>query len=156
MSLLTREIARKERMHDVCIPGRVLAVTYAFPDPHVISNLDGTALNWCRQENLRAQMSETVHFGKVKDPELVVCNIREQLQCRMRGNSESPIEVCPKFWNLNPVTRNMWEVLRIPTWTSSFEFTKKELETILERDVLLAAVPEFPKVRLKTLEMKSP
>ena len=34
--------------------------------------LDGTALNWCQQEVLRAQMSNTVLFGKVKDPELVV------------------------------------------------------------------------------------
>ena len=60
------------------------AVTYAFPDPLVtayrnsvthlslISVLDGTALNWCQQEVLRAQMSNTVLFGKVKDPELMV------------------------------------------------------------------------------------
>ena len=76
-----------------CIHGQ--AVTYAFPDPlvaayrisvvHVslISVLDGTALNWCRQEVLRARMSNTVIFGKVKDPELVVFNFREKLQCRM-------------------------------------------------------------------------
>ena len=67
-----------------CIYGT--AVTYAFPDPlvaayrhsvaHVslISVLDGTALNWCRQEELRARMSDTVLFGKVKDPELMVFN----------------------------------------------------------------------------------
>ena len=53
-----------------CIYGP--AVTYAFPDPLVstyrysvthlslISILDGTALNWCQQELLRAQMSNTV------------------------------------------------------------------------------------------------
>ena len=53
-----------------CIYGP--AVTYAFPDPlvaayqnsvvHVslISVLDGTALNWCRQEELRIRMSDTV------------------------------------------------------------------------------------------------
>ena len=76
-----------------CIYG--LAVTYAFPDPlvtayrhsvvHVslISVLDGTALNWCGQEKLRARMSETVLFGKVKDPELMVLNFRGQLQCKM-------------------------------------------------------------------------
>ena len=52
------------------------AVTYAFPDPlvaayrhsvvHVslISVLDGTALNWCRQEDFRPRMSERVLFGK--------------------------------------------------------------------------------------------
>ena len=67
-------------------------VTYAFPDPlvaahrnsvlHVslISVLDGTALNWYRQEALRAQMSNTVIFGKDKDPELVMLIFREQLQ----------------------------------------------------------------------------
>ena len=85
------------------------AVTYAFPDPlvvayrhsvvHVslISILDVTALNWCRQEDLRAQMSETVLFGKIKDPELVVCNFRGQLQCRMGGKRDGPIEVYPEF-----------------------------------------------------------
>ena len=69
-----------------CIYGP--AVTYAFPDPlvaayrnsvvHVslISVLDGTALNWCRQEVLRARMSDTVLFAKIKDTELVVFNFR--------------------------------------------------------------------------------
>ena len=52
------------------------AVTYAFQEPlvvayrhsvvHVslISILNGTPLNWCRQKDLRAQMSQTVLFGK--------------------------------------------------------------------------------------------
>ena len=78
-----------------CIYGP--AVTYAFPVPlvaayrnsvvHVslINVLDGTALNWCRQEVLRARMSDTVLFGKIKDPELVVFNFRGQPQCRMGG-----------------------------------------------------------------------
>ena len=79
----------------------VPAVTYAFPDPLVtayrnsvahlslISVLDGTALNWCQQEVLlRAQMSNTVLFGKVKDPELMVYNFRGQLQRRMGGKRE--------------------------------------------------------------------
>ena len=60
-------------------------------------------------------MSETVLFGKVKDPELVVYNFRGQLQCRMGGKREGPIEVYPKFLNLNPVTSDKKEVLRIPT-----------------------------------------
>ena len=53
----------------------------------LISVLDGTALNWCRQEELRARMSDTVLFGKVKDPELMVFNFRGQLQCRMGGKT---------------------------------------------------------------------
>ena len=80
-----------------CIYGP--AVTHALPDPllaayrnsvtHVslISVLDGTALNWCRQEELRARMSDTVLFGKSKDPELMVFNFRGQLQCRMGGET---------------------------------------------------------------------
>ena len=33
-------------------------------------------------------MSNTVLFGKVKDPELMVYNFRGQLQCRMGGKRE--------------------------------------------------------------------
>ena len=54
------------------------------------------------------------------------------------------------------MTRDKREVLRIPAWTRSFEFTTKELETILERDVLPAAVPEFTTVRKMILGMNSP
>ena len=89
------------------------AVAYAFPDRlnsvvHVslISVLDGTALNWCRQEDLRARMSETVLFGKIKDPELIVLNFRGQLQFKMAGKQEDPIKVQPKFCNLNPVAKD--------------------------------------------------
>ena len=60
-----------------------------------MSVLDGTALNWCRQEVLRAQMSNTVLFGKVKVPELVVFNFRGQLQCRMGGKREGPLRLTP-------------------------------------------------------------
>ena len=49
--------------------------------------LDGTALNWCQQEVLRARMINTVLFGKVKDPELVVFNFRGQLECRIGGKT---------------------------------------------------------------------
>ena len=90
-----------------CIYGP--AVTYAFPDPlvaacsnsvvHVslISVLEGTALNWCRQEVLRARMSNTVLFGKIKDPELMVFNIRGQLQCRIGGGMKVPLKLTPRF-----------------------------------------------------------
>ena len=101
-------------------------------------------------------MSETVLFGKLKDPELVEFKIRGQLQCRKGEKRESPIEAYPRFWNLIPVAGDKREVLRIPAWTGSFEFTKKGLETILERDVLHAAVPEFPIMRRMTHGMNSP
>ena len=128
-----------------CIYGP--AVTYAFPDPLVtayrnsvthlslISVLDGTTLNWCLQEVLKAQMSNTVLFGKVKNQELMVYNFRGQLHCRMGGKREGPIETYPKFWNLNPLTASGQEVLRIPTWKKSFELVKRELAAILEKEV---------------------
>ena len=148
-----------------CIYGP--AVTFAFPDPlvtayrysvtHVslISVLDGTTINWCQQEVLRAQMSNTVLFGKVKDPELIVYSFRGQLQCRMGGKRKGPIETYPKFWNLNPLTANGREILRVPAWTKSFELVKKELEAIWEKEVLTASIPEFPIVRRMTLGMNS-
>ena len=148
-----------------CIYGP--AVTYAFPDPLVtayrnsvthlslISVLDGTAFNWCQQEVLRAQMSNTVLFGKGKDPELMVYNFRGQLQCRMGGKREGPIETYPKFWNLNPLTANGEEILRIPAWKKSFELVKRELEAIREKEILPTTVPEFPTVRRMTLGMNS-
>ena len=140
-----------------CIYGP--AVTYAFPDPlvaayrnsvvHVslISVIDGTALNWCRQDELRARMSDTVLFGKLKDPKLMVFNFRGQLQLRMGGKREGPIKVYPKFWNLNLLAADMQEILRIPTWKGSFDLVKRDLEMILEREVLPTIVPEFPIIR---------
>ena len=148
-----------------CIYGP--AVTYAFPDPLVtayrysvthlslISILDGTTLNWCQQEVLRAQMSNTVLFGKVKDAELMVYSFRGQLQCRMGGKREGPIETYPKFWNLNPLTASGQEVLRVPAWKKSFELVKRELEAILEKEVLPTSILEFPTVRRMTLGMNS-
>ena len=159
-------VIRRLEEFATCIYGP--AVTYAFPDPlvaayrhsvvHVslISVLDGTALNWCQQEVLRVRMSNTVLFGKVKDPELVVFNFRGQLQCRMGGKREGPIETHPKFWNLNPLTANGQEILRIPAWKKSFELVKKEREATLEKEVLPATIPEFPLVRRMTLGMNSP
>ena len=149
-----------------CIYGP--AVTYAFPDPLVtayrnsvthlslISVLDGTALNWCQQEVLRAQMSNTVLFGKVKDAELMVYNFRGQLQLRMGGKREGPIETYPKFWSLNPLTAGGQEILRIPAWKKSFELVKRELEAIMEKEILPTAISEFPTVRRMTLGMNSP
>ena len=148
-----------------CIYGP--AVTYALPGPLVtayrnsvthlslISVLDGTALNWCQQEVLRAKMSNTVLFGKVKDSELMVYNFRGQLQCRMGGKREGPIETYPKFWNRNPLTESGQEVLRIPAWKKSFELVKRELEAILEKEILPTTIPEFPTVRRMTLGMNS-
>ena len=83
-------------------------------------------------------------------------SFRGQLQCRMGGKREGPIETYPKFWNLNPLTASGQEILRIPAWKKSFELVKRELEAILEKEVLPASIPEFPTVRRMTLGMNSP
>ena len=101
-------------------------------------------------------MSNTVLFGKVKDAELIVFNFRGQLQCRMGGKREGPIETYPKFWNLNPLTADGREILRIPAWKDSFALLKRELEAIMEKEILPATMPEFPIVRRMTLGMNSP
>ena len=101
-------------------------------------------------------MSETVLFGKIKEPELKVLNFRGQLQCRIGEKREGPIEVLPRFWNLNPIAKETREVLSIPAWTKSFAFTKRELETILKGDVLPAGIPDFTTVRRMTVGMNRP
>ena len=121
----------------------------------LISVLDGTALNWCRQEELSARMSDTVLFGKVKDPELMVFNFRGQLQCRMGGKLEGPIKVYPKFWNLNPLAADKQEILKISAWKGSFNLVKRDWEMLVEREVLPTTVPEFPIIRRMTLGMNS-
>ena len=92
---------------------------------------------------------------KMKDQELMVYSFRGQLQCRMGGKREGPIETYPKFWNLNPLTASGQEVLRIPAWKKSFELVKRELEAILEKEILPTTIPEFPTVRRMTLGMNS-
>ena len=72
------------------------------------------------------------------------------------GKHEGPIEAYPKFWNLNPLAADNRGILRIPAWKRSFELVKKELEMILEREVLLTTIPEFPMVRRMALGMNSP
>ena len=71
------------------------------------------------------------------------------------GKREGPIETYPKFCHLNPLTASGLEILRIPTWKKSFELVKRELEAILENEILPATIPEFSTVRRMTLGMNS-
>ena len=74
----------------------------------------------------------------------------------MGGKREGPIETYPKFWNLNPLTADGREILRIPAWEESFALVKRELEAIMEKEILPATMPEFPIVRRMTLGVNSP
>ena len=74
----------------------------------------------------------------------------------MGGKREGPIEVYPKLWSLNPLAADKQDILRTPAWKGSFDLVKRELEMILEREVLPTTVPEFPIIRRMTLGMSSP
>ena len=71
------------------------------------------------------------------------------------GKRQGPNEAYSKFWNLNPLAADKQEILRIPAWKGSFDLVKKELELILEREVLPTTVPEFPMIRRMILGMNS-
>ena len=163
----SRGVVRGLREVVTCIYGPT--VTYAFPDPLItayreslmvyvslISVLHGTAQNWCKQEHLWTQMSDTLLFGRVKDLELIVLNFRGQLQCRMGGKRERPIKSYPKFWILNPLEKHTREIVIIRSWTEAFDLIRKELEMILEKELLTAIIPELPTVRRMTMTMNSP
>ena len=45
--------------------------------------------------------------------------------------------------------------MRVSAWKKSFELVKRELEAILEKEVLPTSIPEFPTVRRMTLGMNS-
>ena len=116
---------------------------------------------WCSAELVSAGSAQGAYeqhgtLRKVKDAEMMVCNFRGQMQCRMGGKREGPIEMYPKFWNLNPLTADGREILRIPAWKECFALVKRELETIMEKEILPATMPEFPIVRRMTLGMNSP
>ena len=102
------------------------------------------------------KIPESILIGKLKDAELMVYSFRGQLQCRMGGKREGPIETYPIFWNLNPLTASGQEILMIHAWKKSFELVKRELKAILEKEVLPTTIPEFPIVRRITLGMNSP
>ena len=142
-----------------CIYGP--AVTYAFPDPsnatyrhsviHVssISVLDGTAQNVCKQEHL--QKSETVLFGKIKDTESIVLNLRGQLQCRMGKSNRARLNHTQSFGNLIPLGSMLER-----SWMENFKIIRREVSKILERDVLPIALSEIPILRRTTFGMTSP
>ena len=69
---------------------------------------------------------------------------------------KSPLKTYPKFWNLNPLTPDGQEILRVPAWKKSFELVKRELEATLEKENLPATVLEIPTVRRMTLGLDSP
>ena len=91
----------------------------------------------------------TVLFEKMMDLELIVLNLRGQLQCRM-GETRGPVRSLPEVLESESSSGRYRRNLRITTWT------KAELQMILERHVLPAIIPEFSTFKRMTLRMNSP
>ena len=66
------------------------AYRYSVVHVSLISNLGGRVLNWCKREDLRARMSKTLIFGKVKDPELILLHFRNNCSTGWGENERVP------------------------------------------------------------------
>ena len=84
-------------------------VTFAFPDVkveayrrsvlllHLISAVEGSALNWCEQRALPEIMSEDLLFAKTSEPEMTVINFDDHFRDRVSEVDRGHIEVFPKL-----------------------------------------------------------
>ena len=139
-------------------------MTYAFPDPLVttyrhsvthlslISILDGDGAKLVSTRG--AQSAYEQHGTLWKSERCRADSVQlqgDKCNVEWEGKREGPIEMYPKFWNLNPLTADGREVLRIPAWKECFALVKRELEAIMEKEILPATMPEFPIVRRMTL-----
>ena len=85
------------------------AVTFAFADVKVevyrrsvlhlnlISAVDGSALKWYEQHELRELMSEDLLFAKISEPAMTVINFEDNFRDRMGEVDRGHIEVFPKL-----------------------------------------------------------
>ena len=97
------------------------AVTFAFPDVkmeayrrsvlhlNLISAVDGSALNWCEQHELRELKSEDLLFAKISEREMTVVNFDDHFCDCMGEVDRGHIEVFPKLWNLRPYDKTNGE-----------------------------------------------
>ena len=109
-------------MTTICGP----AVRLAFPDAKVeayrrsvlhlnlISAVDESILNWCKQNVLRELMSEDLLFAKIAEPDMTAVNIYDHFRDRMGEVDRTHIEVFPELWNLRPYDRTSGEITRVP------------------------------------------
>ena len=114
------------------------AVTFAFPDVKVeayrrsvlhldlISAVDGSALNWCEQHELRELMIEDLLFAKLSQPEMTVVIFDDHFRDRMGEMDRGHIEIFPKLWNLRPYDKINGEITRIPRLTAAYHKVGEE------------------------------
>ena len=135
------------------------AVTFAFPDVKVeayrrsvlhlnlISVVDGSALNWCKQHALREMMSEDWLFAKISEPEMTVINFDDHFRDRMGEVYRGKIEVLPKLWNQRRYDKTNGEVTRNPRLNATYHKISEETKGWGDYKKLPKEIPEFPLIR---------
>ena len=135
------------------------AVTFAFPDVkleayrrsvlhmNIISEVDGSVLNWCEQHVLRELMSEDLLFGKIAEPEMTDVNFDDHFRDCMGEVERGHIEVFPKLWNLRPYDKTNGEITRIPRLTAAYHKVREETKDWGDYGKLPEEIPEFPLIR---------
>ena len=135
------------------------AVKFAFPDVKVeayrrsvlhlnlISAVDGSVLNWCKQHVSRELMSEDLLFGKIAEPEMMVVNFDGHFRDCMGKVERGHIEVFPKLWNLRPYDKTNGEITRIPRLTTAYHKVREETKDCGDYEKLSDEIPEFPLIR---------
>ena len=131
------------------------AVMFAFPDVkgeayrssllhlNLISEVDGSARNWCEQQVLRELMSEDLLFAKISEPEMTVVNFDDHFRDRMGEVDRGHIEVFPKLWNLRPNDKTNGEITRIPRLTAAYHKVREETKIWGDHKKLPEEIPEF-------------
>ena len=64
--------------------------------------MNGSALSWCEQNELRELTSQDLLFEKIAEPEMTAINFNGDFRDRMVEVERGHIEVIPKLCNLRP------------------------------------------------------
>ena len=114
---------------------------------NLISEVDGSALNWCEQHVLRELMSEDLLFAKISEPEMTVINFDDHFRDRMGKVDRGHIEVFPKLWNLRPHDKTNGEITRIPRLMVAYHKVREETKGWGDYKKLPEEIHEFPPIR---------
>ena len=130
--LVTRKLLKAMVLRLTCEGGKGPYLTHI----SLISILDETIMKWSEQFSLRNQMSTIVMLGKIEDPEMIELNFRAQVEGRMGGKREGPIEAYPKLRKLELLEKGTGQFLCIHTWIETYKFVKQFLSMFLESDLI--------------------
>ena len=76
---------------------RVQAIRRSVLHLNLISAVDGSALNWCKQNELGELMSEDLLFARISEPEMTSISFDEPFRDQMGEVERGHVEVFPKL-----------------------------------------------------------